>query len=867
MEKQTFEKLKTLLGKDQVCLDSAELLVYETDAALDRGAPDAVVFAHSMADVQRVVHWCTEMGVALIARGAGTGLSGGAVAEKGGVILEFSRMNRILEIDPLGRSAMVEPGVVNMALDEAVRRQGLYYPPDPASGRSATLGGNTAENAGGPHCFKYGVTTNYITGLEFVLPDGQALMAGGYAFDYPEFDFTGLLVGSEGTLAIVTRILARLLRVPPGVKTMMAAFQSVEAAGAAVSTVISAGLVPATMEMMDQKIARIVEDYAHPGIPVDAGALLIVEVDGYPEGLDPQIDEIAHILESCGGYDLRIANSLEARERIWFARKSAAGAMARLAPAYLLLDGTVPRSQLARTLETTNRICDQYGLQVGYVFHAGDGNLHPFILTDPRNPDLLQRAHLAGREFMQAVTALGGSITGEHGVGIEKRHYLHLMYTPEEMSLMQDVKQVFDPQQIFNPGKIFPDGEDLAVQKSAPSAGAVKKDSLLPPPVFLPSTAGLAAEGLAALSRAGEALRVYGGEAERRRDSGRALFTGGMRGVAEFAPNDLYVTAGAGTPVDELLAFLHERGFQAALLSPWPQATLGGLLAANLNSPMRMRYGGLRDQSLAMTIVAADGRIIHAGRPVVKNVAGYDLPKVMIGSYGVLGLIADVTLKVFALPRQRRSLLIPVNALGLGIRLAQACLSAAMVATGVVLGKMAHGLPVPAAPYLLVFSAEGPAEDVKSELALVKSRLAAAGAPLPLEIEGATAGDLWKQFLAERWSARLLLRVGLPPKDLARYLADQESALNGGDFLADFGSGLLYATAPDENFTAALSYLDRMRRPAIETGGYTIVLDAPTDLAERLDRWGYRPQTLELMKRLKSCWDPAGILNPGAFIL
>jgi len=350
MQTNPFDELKNRLGKNQALTDPADLLVYEFDAALDRGTPDAVVFAHNLADVQKVARWCSEMGLPLVARGAGTGLSGGAVAERGGVVLEFSRMNRILELDPSGRSVSVEPGVVNLVLDEAARRLGRYYPPDPASGRSATLGGNVAENAGGPHCFKYGVTTNYITGLEFVLPDGTVYWTGGSAYDYPEFDFSGLLVGSEGTLAIVTRVLARLLRLPPAVKTMMAAFDSVETAGAAVSAVISAGLVPATMEMMDQKIARIVEDYAHPGIPVDAGALLSVEVDGYPEGLDPQIEEIAAILSTHGGYDLRIAHTAEDRERIWYARKSAAGAMARLAPAYLMLDGTVPRSQLARPL-------------------------------------------------------------------------------------------------------------------------------------------------------------------------------------------------------------------------------------------------------------------------------------------------------------------------------------------------------------------------------------------------------------------------------------------------------------------------------------------------------------------------------------
>lgn len=870
MKNRTFEPLIALLGKDRVLVDPAELLVYETDAALDRGMPDAVVIAQTLEDVRRAVRWCFETQTPLIARGAGTGLSGGAVAEHGGVILEFSRMNRILEIDPAGRCAAVEPGVVNLTLDETVRRRGMYYPPDPASGRSATLGGNVAENAGGPHCFKYGVTTNYIAGLEFVLADGRVLVCGGYAQDYPEFDFTGLLVGSEGTLGVVTRILTRLLRLPPGVKTMMAAFESVEAAGAAVSAVISAGLVPATMEMMDQKISRIVEDYAHPGIPVDAGAILIVEVDGYPEGLDSQLDEIARILEACGGYDLRFAHTPEARERLWHARKSAAGAMARLAPAYLLLDGTVPRSRLAAALETTNRICDRHNLQVGYVFHAGDGNLHPFILTDPRDPELMRRSHQAGSEFMQAVTAEGGSITGEHGVGIEKRAYLSLMYSPEEMSLMLDIKHVFDPQRVLNPGKIFPpeveDRPKAAAQPGEPSTGPQN----LPPRVFLPEDIRQAAEGLAALTRNGEALRIRGGLPLRNLDDlsvERALYSGKLTGVVTFAPQDLYVAVRAGTPVGELQTFLEGAGFQAGLLSPWPQATIGGLLAGGLNSPLRMRYGGLRDQALAMTIAFADGRVIRAGRPVVKNVAGYDIPKVMIGSHGVLGLIAEVTLKLTARPRQRRSLLIPIENLAVGAALAQACLPAAMVSTGVVLAKTRHDLPAPDSPYLLVYSAEGTADDVQSELELVRKRIVGSGAPVSVEVDGAAAGELWKLFLAAKWGEGLLLRIGLPPGGLGSFLAEHAEALNRGEFLVDAAAGLIYASRIIGEAADARRWVAGLREPALAASGYAVVLDAPRDLLAQVDRWGYRPQTLELMKRLKARWDPAGILDPAAHLV
>ncbi|HSQ25781.1 MAG TPA: FAD-linked oxidase C-terminal domain-containing protein [Anaerolineales bacterium] len=858
LDKKALEKLTSLISKQQVLTDPVELLVYERDAALDRGLPDAVVFAHNQRDVHLLAQWAAEFGIPIISRGAGTGLSGGAVAESGGVILAFSRMNKILEIDPTGPSASVEPGVINLDLDEKAKKLDLYYPPDPASGRSATLGGNVAENAGGPHCFKYGVTTNYITSLEFVLAGGEVFTSGGRAYDYPEYDWNGLITGSEGTLAIITKIRTRLLHQPPGVMTMMAAFDSVEIAGAAVSAVISAGLVPATMEMMDQKIARIIEEYAHPGISTEAGALLIIEVDGYLESLQPQINEISSILHANGGYDLRIAQTSEERERIWYARKSAAGAMARLAPAYLLLDGTVPRSLLAQALETSNQICEKYGLQVGYVFHAGDGNLHPFILTDHRDKQHLHIAHQAGREFMQAVVALGGSITGEHGVGIEKRPYLSLMYSSTELSIMRDIKQVFDPQELLNPKKIFPQGEKI--DSPSNSSGLV-----LPPHQFAPSNPEQAAEGLVVLSKFGEPVSITGEAPMYSNRADRILSTYNLHGIQTFALQDMYITAGAGTKVEDIQVFLEQEGWQINLRAPWSGATLGGVLASNFNSPLRMRYGALRDQVLAMNIVLADGRMIRAGRPVVKNVAGYDIPKALVGSYGSLGLITDVTLKINALPRMCRSLVFPVDQLKSGLEWAQACNTVALISTGIVISKVRHTYPIETSPYILAYSLEGQPEDVESEINLVKKMLAKLGAPEPLEIENAAAIELWSQLLYESWNNHLVMRTGIPPQITLGFVLSQKASLDQSDFLLDVASGLLYSVSDPSNLNEALSYLNELRGPALAADGYSVVLGAHPEWTGELDRWGYQPSTIELMKRLKDHWDPKGILNPGMF--
>src|SRR6266550_2249349 len=457
LKENAIRSLKTLLPKGQVFTDRASLISYEADGGLDKGMPEGVVFPHSTGDVVRIIRWAAEHSVPLIARGAGTGLSGGAVADRGGIIVEFSRMNTIHDIDEHGRTAMVEPAVINLVLDEQVKTKGLYFPPDPASQRASTIGGNVAENSGGPHCFKYGVTSNYVIGLDVVLADGRRVRVGGRALDYPEYDLCGLLTGSEGMLALITAITARLVRNPPAVKTLLAVFDSVEQAGKGVSAIIAAGLVPATMEMMDQKIIQIVEPFAHAGLPTEAQAILIIDVDGYPASLDRQIAEVAHILQAHGGRDLRVASSAEERNQIWFARKSAAGAIARLAPAYYTVDITVPRSRLTETLFEVNQVCDKYGLRVGYVFHAGDGNLHPPILIpDPEDRDLLERVHSAGREVVELAVSKGGSLSGEHGVGIEKRQYMSLMFNNVELAAMRDVKEIFDPNNVLNPGKVFP---------------------------------------------------------------------------------------------------------------------------------------------------------------------------------------------------------------------------------------------------------------------------------------------------------------------------------------------------------------------------------------------------------------------------
>lgn len=833
------------LAPHQLFVDPVTLSTYQVDAGLAQGRPEAVAFPEHVDDLERIVQWANEHHVPLVARGAGTGLSGGAVPHRGGVIVEFARMNRVLELDPAGRSAVVQPGMVNQSLDEFVKTRGLYFPADPASGRSCTLGGNIGENAGGPHCFKYGVTTNYITGLTVVLADGRPVHLGGRAFDYPEYDLVGLVTGGEGTLGLIAQADVRLLRNPPAVKTMMAVFDSVEAAGQAVSALIARGLVPATMEMMDQKIIQIVEDYTHAGLPTDAGALVIVETDGYPASLPLQAEEITAILNECQAREVRSAQTAAERDKIWFARKSAIGALARLAPAYLLVDGTVPRSRLAQTLAGVNQICDEHHLRVGYVFHAGDGNLHPLILIeDPNDPATLKRVHAAGGRILALCVEQGGTITGEHGVGIEKRQYMPLMYNADEVSAMQDVKEVFDPEYRLNPDKILPAPRSAPLRvRPAPRRGSRIQD------------ASQAAEALYAWVSAGQSVRMHGGGTKSRglASTDILLSTSKLRGIQRYSRDDLYVTVGAGTPLAELQAELEPDRMTVPLVSPWSASTVGGIVATNWNAPLRMRYGGVRDLVLAMTVALPDGRVIRAGRPVVKNVAGYDMPKLFVGSFGTLGLIADVTFKVLPLPRMRTSLVAPVDDLARGLDWGAQLLRICLTASALLLHRDEEGRAG------LVYTAEGFAEDVAAELAQARETLKAHGAT-GMTLAGAPLGsDLWADWLAEASFADTVVRLGVPPKDLPGIVQAAGPALGPASFIADFASGLLYVRNP--------ASLDALRQAARARGGYAIVLSAPPAERRALDPWGHTPDGLGLMRALKARWDPRGLLNPGAFIV
>ncbi|HUK12313.1 MAG TPA: FAD-linked oxidase C-terminal domain-containing protein [Thermoanaerobaculaceae bacterium] len=456
------EELRQLVGKANVLDGAVDLQLYGYDAYLEERRPDAVVFVRSTEEVAGVVKACNRRGVPFVARGGGTNLSGGTVAVKGGVVIEMIRMNRILEVDKANLRARVQPGMFNLEFGNALAPLGYQYLPDPASQKAATLGGNVGENSGGPHCFKYGVTSNHVLGLTVVLPDGEVAHIGGKAPDAPGYDLTGVFVGSEGTLGICTEVVTRICRLPEGVKTLLAIYDSIEAGSATVSAIVAAGMVPATLEMMDQLVIKAVEEFIKCGFPLDCATVLIIEVDGLKDDLEQQAEAITAICRQHGAREVRVAKNDAERAALWAGRRGAFGAVARITPSYLVCDGTVPRTALPAALRKVAEVSEKYSLQIPNVFHAGDGNLHPLILFDWRDAEQKARVMKAGMEILECCVAMGGTISGEHGVGIEKMDAMRLVCSDADIAAQVRVKRAFDPADLSNPGKIFPVAEEVA---------------------------------------------------------------------------------------------------------------------------------------------------------------------------------------------------------------------------------------------------------------------------------------------------------------------------------------------------------------------------------------------------------------------
>ncbi|HDZ89940.1 MAG TPA: FAD-binding protein [Deltaproteobacteria bacterium] len=455
-------ELREIVGPDNVLTSDMDLALYSYDASLEKGRPDVVVLPGSTEEVSKIMAMAHREKVPILGRGSGTNLTGGTIPVKGGIVVHFSRMNRILEIDIPNRTVTVEPGVITLDLQTEVLKKGFVYQPDPASQKVSTIGGNIAENSGGPHCLKYGVTSNHVQGLELVLNDGTVIRTGGKSWDNPGYDIKGLFVGCEGTLGLVTKAILKLEKAPEAVKTMLAIYDTIEDGANTVSAIIAEGIIPATLEMMDNRVMRAVEETIKVGYPLDAAAVLIIELDGMPEGMEENAVKIMEICRRNNVREVKLAKDDAERAMLWAGRKGAFGSVGQVRPSYLCCDGTVPRSKLPEVLAKVIEIGERYHLPIGNVFHAGDGNLHPLIMFDERDPEEKGRVLRAATEILRACADAGGTISGEHGIGLEKLRETSFIFCENDLEFERRLKRAFDPDNIINPGKMIP--EPVCVQ-------------------------------------------------------------------------------------------------------------------------------------------------------------------------------------------------------------------------------------------------------------------------------------------------------------------------------------------------------------------------------------------------------------------
>jgi glycolate oxidase subunit GlcD len=785
------KELARLLGPGSLVLTGpADLLAYSYDATGARHLPEVVVLPDSTADTVAAVRWAARRRLPVVARGAGTNLSGGTVPVSGGVVIHLSRLNRIISVDTAARRVVVGPGVTNLALQDYLAPMGFAYAPDPASQKVSTLGGNVGENAGGPHCLKYGVTVDHVLGLTAVLADGEVVRLGYDAARDQGLAATSALVGSEGTLALFTELVLRLEPLPPDVRTILAVYDRLEDAGRTVSEIIARRMLPATLELMDRTTLNTVEESFRLGYPTDAEGALIIEIDGPAPGMARQLRQIESICRENGARSVAVARDDQERAKLWLGRRAAFGALARRSPIYSVQDITVPRNRLVEMMRHVEDVLGRHQLEVAIVAHAGDGNLHPIVLYREATPERLARVHSANLELMSHAVQIGGTISGEHGVGTEKLAFLHLAVPPSSLALMRRVKAAFDPSGLLNPGKAVPpaEGPEHGAAPSAESPGQVAAPSSEGPEHGAAPSAegpehgtapsaegprGLAGDPAAAARRTLRSLC----QAQAAGRGSRLSWAGNRRlevvsapsGMLDLDETNLTVTALAGTPVAELRAKLAEAGFWLPPLDHGYDGTLGGDVATAVPAPTAAQQGGIARWLLGAELLLSSGETVSLGGRTMKNVAGYNLLHLLAGSYGRLGLIWSLTMRLWPMPEADRTLAMPVAGLAepgvtaerLG-RMVRATRPVALAAVGG--GSL---------PDCLLVRVAGLAEDV--EWASQQWR-----AQLPLsrldDQQAAAAWARWSAPLARASGSGQLWDIASHPGEVAATLAALSSA-------------------------------------------------------------------------------------------
>jgi glycolate oxidase len=733
--------LREKIPRDRLLTEPGRVAPFESDALTSfRRRPEAVVLAETRDEVIAIVRACHREGVPFVARGSGTSLSGGSLPVEGGIVIALNRLNRILRLDPSERVAVVEPGVINAHVSAAAAGHGLFYAPDPSSQSICTIGGNIAFNSGGAHCLKHGMTTSHVLAVEAVLPDGEVVRLGTGSPEPAGPDWLAGFVGSEGLFGIALEATLRLLALPEATHTVLAAYRDLRAAGDAVASIVAAGLLPVAMEIMDELAIEAAQASVRPGYP-DVPALLIVELDGERACVDDDVARLGELIRSSGATEVRATEDPAERAMIWKGRKSAFSAVGWLAPDYLVQDGCVPRTRLGETLEEIGRMAAEAGLRVANVFHAGDGNLHPLILFDGREPGAVERAEDLAGAILELCIRHGGSITGEHGIGVEKREFLARMFSPADIAVMRRLHRAIDPEGLANRGKMF---GDAAVGTPAHGASDPRVSDI---------QALVRSEGLPL---------VRGGGSKPALSAGATLDVGHLSGIVEYDPSELTVTALAGTPIAELQAELAAHGQHLPFDPPLATAgaTAGGVVAAGTSGPGRYRHGGVRDFVIGARFVDGEGELVGGGGRVVKNAAGFDLPRLLVGSVGRLGVLIEVAFKVFPAPAAWATLAVEADD-----------------GFATLVRAAASGLDVEALdlvpPGRVLVRIGGPPDGLEARLARLEAHL---GLPAR-RITGAAEAALWADARELAWmpAGTSAVRVALTP----RTAATLDPTLNG----------------------------------------------------------------------------------------
>ncbi len=860
---QFIREMEEIVGKAHVSVSRANAELYSYDASLAKGKPGIVVFPADSLEVARVVRTAHQAGIPFVPRGFGTNLSGGTIVTVEGLVVCLSRLNRILGIYPEARYAVVQPGVTNLELQDALATLEFFYAPDPASQKVATLGGNAGENSGGPRCLKYGVTTNHILGMEMVLPDGEVVRTGGAALDPPGYDLRGAIVGGEGTLAVVTEFTVRILPLSESIITMLATYDSIADAARSVSDIISAGILPTTLEMMDAMIIKAVEDSYACGYPRDAAAVLIIEVEGPTAGLKEQAMRIQEICMQTNCREIQEAKNNEERNLLWQGRRGAFGAVARLAPNYLVNDATVPRTKLPEALAKVAEITKNYNCEHGNVFHAGDGNLHPLLLFDSRDSDQLHRVEKAGWEIMEACVKLGGTISGEHGIGLEKQEAMRLVFSEDDFKAQRALKRAFDPDNVLNPGKVIPPpkyaGQDgktpeptLSEQVRCGSGNGAHVSEVRA------KIKTAAAQKQAVMPIGNGSFNRFGNLPDRDTQSLSSL---SMADVIEYDPPNQVITVGAGMSLAALQQHLKENNQWLPLRPPFfsTTSTIGSLVALAACGPERMAYGAPRDLLLGLRYIDSNGVLVTAGGRVVKNVAGYDMTRLLTGSAGTLGFITEATWRVSTIP-ERCAAITAVGSLdacaATAIKIVQSVLSPVYVICRPVDQRLAGTV---SGDWKIVVGFEGFSQTVEYQLEKCGAVLEMAGLHSPEKTDYPVHAGRFGDTYDEIGRSPFILRADFPLDRGAGFIGKLDGRPILSKVFLDFGCGRLLAgldEMSDDDWARLCERID-------QHNGHGLLVKAPDDFRKQNDVFGRPRPEWKVMHRIKAAMDPDNIFAPG----